>query len=112
VAGEELAPVRTRKREHVLDVGDGGADRADDGRVERPARGREEPEAREAAQRLEATRRNVLVRDGVAEGVRDEPEHEGGASGAGENADEPTCGDVERNDHERRIAAAGSSKIA
>ena len=104
VAGEELAPAGARQRQDVLDVRHGSADRADHRRVERPSRRGEQGEAREAAQRLEAPRGHVLVRHGVAGRMRGEPEQERPAAGAGERPDEPAGGDVERDDHHRRIA--------
>jgi hypothetical protein len=83
----------------VLDVGHRGPDRAHHGRVERPASGGEEREAGEPAERLEAPRGHVLVRDGVPGGVRGEPEGEGALARAREGADEPAGGDVEGDDH-------------
>ena len=76
VAGEELAPARPGQREDVLDVRDRGAHRADDGRVERPARHGQQGEAREPAERLEAPRRDVLVRHRVPDRVSNKPEGE------------------------------------
>ena len=53
VAGEELPPARPWQREHVLDVRDGGGNRADDHRVDGPPGRRQEREPGEAAQGLE-----------------------------------------------------------
>ena len=60
----------------MLDVGDGGSDRANDRGREGPASGRQEGEPGQAADRLEPPRCHVLVRHRVAEGVGEEPERE------------------------------------
>lgn len=83
----------------MLEVGHRGSDRADDDWVESAARRGEEAERREAAQRLEAAGRDVLVRHRVTERVRGEPEHERARARAREGADEPAGGDVEGDDH-------------
>jgi len=69
VRREELAPARPRQRQDMLEVGCGRGAAADHGRVERTARGREQPEQREPGPDLEAARADVAVRDAVAEEV-------------------------------------------
>jgi hypothetical protein len=54
VAGEELPPAWPRQADDVLDVGEGRGDSADDGGVERPARGGEEEHGDRPARHLEA----------------------------------------------------------
>jgi hypothetical protein len=60
----------------VLDVGGRGGHGAHDRWVERPARARQEGEPGDAAEHLEPSRRQVLVRHRVAGGVRQQPEDE------------------------------------
>ena len=60
----------------MLDVGDGGGHGADDDRVGRSSRCRQQGESGEAAERLEPARGDVLMRHRVAQGVRQQPETE------------------------------------
>ena len=94
----------------MLDVGGRGGDRTHDDRCERAACRGEEHEARETAQHLERARGDVLVRDGVSGGVREEAERERAAAGAGGGADEGARGDVEGDDHEGRIFPHGQKR--
>ena len=104
VAREELAPARARKREHVLDVGDGRGDPSHDGRVERPARGGEQEQGGGARGDLEAPGGDVAVRHTVAGRVQEEAEPERAEARPCERAAGRARGDVERDDHRRRGA--------
>ena len=80
MAGEELPSARAGHANHVLEIGRRRCRRADGGRVERPARQREQGEPRHAAPELEARRRNVVVRYHVADQVKQEAERDRGRS--------------------------------
>ena len=73
---EELVSARTQVGEDVLEVRGGARRRAKRRRIERSAPEGEEGEARQAAADLELARRDVLVRDAVAENMEDRSRQE------------------------------------
>ena len=98
MAREELASTRPRQPDHVLQVRRRRRDRADRGGVERAADDHERQGAEDAAAHLEALRVDVLVRDAVAEEVKERPERRRGERGANKRAADGSRGKVERDD--------------
>ena len=82
----------------MLEVGSRGRRRADDGRVERPAGGREQAEEREPGDDLEAPRGDVVMGDPVAEEVRQRAEEDRPAACPAGRSDGGTCRDVKGDD--------------
>jgi hypothetical protein len=67
---EELAPVRTQPREHVLEIGCRGRAGRERGWIERPTTEREQHQCAYAASNLKRTLGNVLVRDSITGKMR------------------------------------------
>jgi hypothetical protein len=110
VAGEELAPARSREAKDVLEVRRGSGERAADGRIERSARCGEEQDSGDTRADLEAAVGDVLVWHPIACEVEQQPERQRAESRVDERAADRTGGNVEGNDQTATLACCDSPR--
>jgi hypothetical protein len=108
---EELAPVRTQPREHVLEIGCRGRAGRERGWIERPTTEREQHQCAYAASNLKRMLGNVLVRDSITGKMQRRPERQCSRPRSCQCTEERTGRDMKRHDHRRSVVSGELSVL-